>query len=179
MARKRSTPKPPGKAPAVIPFPGDVPDELAGMLGGAARLMGAIRTRRVILQRSQVVADPEGLADDGPNTLSLDPPESVYDFDPKSRRLRVTCHCRLTASRGVTADRKKRGDAIPLLIVEAAFLLEYEVHPDAVPGIDDAVLDVFCDAALAQAWPYWRDFVRDSSTRAGLPFIDVPFDLEF
>lgn len=177
MARKRSTPKPPDKPPAVIPFPDEPPGGLAGMLSGAAALMGAIRTRRVIVQRSQVVADPDGLADDGPNTLSLDPPESEYSFDPRSRRLRVTCHCRLTASRG--AGRKKKGDAIPLLIVEAAFLLEYEVHPDAVPGIDDALLDVFSDAALAQAWPYWRDFVRDASTRAGLPFIDVPFDVEF
>lgn len=177
MARKRSTPKPPADAPASIPFPGDVPDELAGMLGGAARLMGAIRTKRVALQRSQVVADPDGLDDDGPNTLSLDPPESEYSFDPKSRKLRVTCHCRLTASRG--GGRKKKGDAIPLLIVEAAFLLEYEVHPDAVPEIDDALLDVFSDAALTQAWPYWRDFVRDASTRAGFPVIDVPFDAEF
>lgn len=178
MARKRSTPKPPGKVPAVIPFPDELPDGLAGRLGGAAALIGAIRTRRVVLQRSHVVADPDGLADRSSNTLSMEPPESEYDFDPKSRTLRIICRCRLRASRGA-ACRKKKEDVVPLLTVEAAFLLEYEVAPHAVPAIDDASLDVFCDAALAQAWPYWREFVRDASTRAGLPVIDVPFDAEF
>ncbi len=75
--------------------------------------------------------------------------------------------------------QKKEEAGAPLLIVEATFLLEFEVAPEAVARIDEALLDVFSGVAVSQAWPYWREFVRDASTRAGLPVIDVPFEVEF
>ncbi|WP_337176161.1 hypothetical protein [Paludisphaera sp.] len=181
MARKRATPKPPADVPAV-PSAGGIPDALPGEVAGLASLIGSIRTRRVVLLRSHVVADPDAPAFGVAGTVGLEPPESVHDFDPRTGVLRVVCHCRLSASgaptKGKGKGRKEEAGA-PLLIVEATFLLEFDVAPEVVARIDDALLDVFSGVAVSQAWPYWREFVRDASTRAGLPVIDVPFEVEF
>lgn len=181
MARKRATPKPPGDVPAPAAPPAEnLPDVLPGEVAGLASLIGAIRTRRVALLRSHVVVDPDAEAFGVAGTVGLEPPESVHDFDPRTGKLQVVCHCRLSASGAPTKGKSHVEEAgAPLLIVEATFLLEFEVAPEAVARIDEALLDVFSGVAVGQAWPYWREFVRDASTRAGLPVIEVPFEVDF
>lgn len=179
MARKRPTPKPSADAPPSLRFPDVSPDDLKRMVGGVAAMVGAVRIKRAVLQRASVVADPDGLAGAGPFMLEMEPPESEYDLDPATNRLRVTCHCRLVAERDAPKGRGRKAASAPVLTVEASIRLEYEVDDDVAVAADDTLLDVFLDVALSHAWPYWREFVRDASTRAGLPVIDVPFDVEF
>lgn len=179
MARKRATPKPLANAPDSLPFPDVSPDDLRKMVGGVAAMVGAVRIKRVVLQRASVVADPDGIDGAGPFMLDMDPPESEYDLDPATNRLRVVCHCRLVAERDAPKGRGRKAASDPVLTVEASFRLDYDVDDDLAVAADDTLLDVFLDVALSHAWPYWREFVRDASTRAGLPVIDVPFDVEF
>jgi hypothetical protein len=178
MARKRNAPKPPDEAPVPSRSPEARAEDLMELLGGITSLMSSVRMKRVALVSSRVVADPDADAFGVAGTVSLEPPESEFDFDAATRVLRILCHCRLTAARGAAKGRKKEV-APPMLVVEATFLLDYEVTPHVAAAVDESMLDVFSDAALAHAWPYWREFVRDASTRAGLPVIDVPFDVEF
>ncbi len=179
MARKRATPKPPADVPASLPFPDVRPEDLQRMVGGIASMVDSFRIKRAVLQRASVVADPDGLVDAGPYMLEMDPPETEYDLDPATARLRVVCHCRLVAERATPTGRRRKAASAPVLTVDASFRLDYEIDDVLVAAVDETLLNVFLDVAVSHAWPYWREYVRDASTRAGLPVIDVPFDVEF
>jgi len=60
-----------------------------------------------------------------------------------------------------------------VLDIGASFLLVYK--GEDVKGFDKETLEEFADInGLFNAWPYWREFVQNVTTRMGLPPLTVP-----
>ncbi len=82
------------------------------------------------------------------------------------------------ASRPDDQEDATTGDDQPDLLIEATFVLTYEV--DSFEGLEDAHLEAFAYSnGIYNAWPYWREFAQSCTARMGLRPITVPvFRLE-
>jgi hypothetical protein len=61
----------------------------------------------------------------------------------------------------------------PVLIIEVAFLLSYEVRD--FDGLTEEGFRQFAASnGVFNAWPYWREFVQNTVGRMGLPPLTIP-----
>jgi hypothetical protein len=61
----------------------------------------------------------------------------------------------------------------PLIVLAAGFILVYSVG--AISDFSDMELAAFAKTnGVFNAWPYWREFVQNTSARMGIPPITVP-----
>jgi hypothetical protein len=59
------------------------------------------------------------------------------------------------------------------LIIDATFVLIYSLV--SVEGIEDRHIDAFAaTSGIYNAWPYWREFVQNTSVRMGMTAIVIP-----
>ena len=181
MARKKSPPKPAarGKSPATIPFTDEDRAASLDLLMEAAPVLRAARLLRLTLQRASVEADPVLIDLPGRHVVRMDEPEIEASYHDGRRVLRILCTFRLRAEVEMKTPAGLMGDDPPrALSIEACFQSDYELAKGA--DFTDDQFDAFASsAAITRAWPYWRDFVRDASTRTGAPVVDVPHDIVF
>ena len=68
---------------------------------------------------------------------------------------------------------EKSKDSSPNIVIEAEFLLIYEIKN--LEGIKKDNIEAFGRInGIYNAWPYWREFVQDTIARMGLPRLTVP-----
>jgi hypothetical protein len=59
------------------------------------------------------------------------------------------------------------------ILIEATFALIYSVT--SFDGIEDRHIEAFGSInGIFNAWPYWREFVQNTSVRMGLPAVTAP-----
>ncbi|MBL0039624.1 MAG: hypothetical protein IPP28_00945 [Xanthomonadales bacterium] len=69
-----------------------------------------------------------------------------------------------------------REDPNAIFIIEADFLVNYEIKSE----IDEECIKAFADNNAAHnVWPFWRQHVFDTISRARLPHLDIPLFLGF
>lgn len=89
---------------------------------------------------------------------------SAADDSTKSLQVLVELGIRAVASGA-------NENAQPFFIIEADFLVNYEMAKD----IDPACIKAFADFnAVHNVWPFWRQHVFDVVSRARLPHLDIP-----
>jgi hypothetical protein len=67
------------------------------------------------------------------------------------------------------------GEPTPIFQIEADFLVDYELTAD----VSDAALQEFARYnAVHNAWPFWRQFVYNTASQAGLPCPVIPLRTE-
>jgi hypothetical protein len=111
-----------------------------------------------------------------PEALSLEHRCStkVLAYDKDKKLSFILCNFRVIAFSSAAADK-------PVMKIEASFCTSYvhESLPDESPDKDiNNLIDEFdyfvAINPIANAWPYWREFVQSMSTRMGFPALTVP-----
>lgn len=116
--------------------------------------------RQIRLVESSVKSKIEGQ----PGAVQL---EHTFDattlVDRDNKALTVRAHLTISA-----------GD---VLVVEADFLLDYSVDDQglAIIASSEPMAAAFGKInGIFNTWPYWREYVQSSATRAGLPPLTIP-----
>ncbi len=76
--------------------------------------------------------------------------------------------------KNTTKETKSKNAAEPLVVAEltANFIAEYKVKKE---GLEKEALAMFAERnTLYHIWPYWREYVSSTVTRARLPAIPLP-----
>jgi hypothetical protein len=108
-----------------------------------------------------------------PETLSLEHKCSTdYPRSPKESYF-VLCNFQVAAF-----DGKEQGKLV--MKIEASFCISYVKNPDIQLRAHDAdsvltyVEYLMKINPISDAWPYWREFVQNMSSRMGFPALTVP-----
>jgi preprotein translocase subunit SecB len=94
---------------------------------------------------------------------------SRYEIGEDKKTISVVLIFSLHASG--EGDAQKEENAF--LDIEATFFLLYSI--ERLDGLDDSTFGSFADLnGTYNAWPYWREFVQNVTSRMGLPPLTIP-----
>ncbi len=97
--------------------------------------------------------------------------QSTPEGDVNSLQVLVSLGARL-----MPPSEPGREDPNAIFIIEADFLVNYEIKSE----IDEECIKAFADNNAAHnVWPFWRQHVFDTISRARLPHLDIPLFLGF
>lgn len=102
----------------------------------------------------------------GPKNFEIEK-KSTSGMDKGTKRVFVTIDFVLkTFETG--ADNKE-----PFVVIQASFLLIY--NADTLEGITEEAVELFGSTnGIFNAWPYWREFVQNTTMRMTLPPLTIP-----
>jgi hypothetical protein len=97
-----------------------------------------------------------------------------FGKEPNSNRFIVNASFSAIAEvREEKEAEEEKPHADPDLIVEASFILIYSV--DSFDGLDEKNIEAFAVTnGVFNAWPYWREFVQNTTVRMGLSPLTIP-----
>ena len=142
-------------------------DQQEVLVSRASRVADRVQIREVILVRSALNRTPDvNLRDEGFN-ISLAVP--AYGVGKDGDRLLLTVSLDFTL-RGRKGEDPDTG---PQLDIDATFVLIYTL--DTFEGLEQPDLEAFSQLnGLFNAWPFWREYVRSTSSRMSLGSITIP-----
>lgn len=141
-------------------------DPSVGIMDRVARVSDRVEIRNVYLEDSQAKRADEASFARGGMKLEYEhtPPQVIQGDSPKQFGLRVSFN--VTATPDEPAAKS-------VLKVQATFILEYSLSD--IEGITPLDLTAFgLINGAYNAWPYWREFLQNTTTRMGLPPITAP-----
>jgi preprotein translocase subunit SecB len=122
-----------------------------------------VELKNIFLLDAKIASDPSTRS---PRGASL-----KYNFDTeiiKREEDNLLIACNFT----VSAIRKDHTDNL-LMNIEAKFALEYLIqNPEKLDAND--IDDFIKIDPLDTAWPYWREFVQNLTSRMGFPALTIP-----
>lgn len=142
----------------------------------AARVAQRFSLQEIFLVDAKISRDPLTVS---PETLSLKHKcyTEMFEFDEEKEIQFIRCIFRVAAFDG--KDPKKL-----IMKIEASFGTSYveKSQPDPLIPEDDRSPETFFDYwkyrstinPISDAWPYWREFVQNMSSRMGFPALTVP-----
>lgn len=145
----------------------DASDTPMGMLARVtpcARSLSLSMTRGVFEKRNQ------GAAEDSKNAENdvVFAARHQYTWVEPSLTVDVELQVKLPAPRPVDGP-----PAMEAVSISASFQLQYELAPEA--KLTEAEIEAFAKInSTFNAWPYWREFVHNATTRMGLPALTLP-----
>jgi hypothetical protein len=141
----------------------------------AARVAQKYVLKEIYLVDAKISRDP---LTESPETLSLEHKCSTESLSPSdAEKYLVLCNFRVAAFNGQEPSK-------PIMKIEASFCTSYveKSQPDPLIPVDDGspeTLLAFVEYLMtinpiSNAWPYWREFVQNLSSRMGFPALTVP-----
>lgn len=89
--------------------------------------------------------------------------------DKGTNRVFVLAQFTLNTFEDIVSNKSKD----PFAVIEASFLLMYQA--DTLEGITQKSVEQFGKLnGMYNAWPYWREFVQNTTIRMGLPPLTIP-----
>lgn len=139
------------------------------LLDLADPVSACVKIRRIVLSNSRITRLAHPDTEVGGHALHVligtDKVQVTRAEDPK--KFLVAVFFTLSAS------RKDDPEAEPVGTIDATFSLSYLLDTDE--HIGDENLEAFAKInGVFNAWPYWREFVQNSTSRLGLPAVTVP-----
>lgn len=172
MTKKKRTAEPQGTQAKTSRAEDDSParsenESPANPLELATPVSAKVQIERVYLVSSTFKREVEFTAEPGRYRVSLNVSGVTHRIDPIKGGLAVLPSFSLVAS--------GKDDTSPqtLLSIDASFVLEYKV--DGINDFSQDQLEAFSwTNGVYNAWPYWREYVQNTSCRMGLPQIVIP-----
>ncbi|MEW6659089.1 MAG: protein-export chaperone SecB [Thermodesulfobacteriota bacterium] len=128
-----------------------------------SRAIKQLEVENVFLLEAKIKSDPSTRS---PRGVSL-----TYNFDVEilkreKEKLQIACHFTISAIRKDNPDN-------PLMNIEAKFAIEYFIqNPKKLKEND--IDDFIKIDPVDTAWPYWREFVQNLTSRMGFPALTIP-----
>ncbi len=136
----------------------------------AARVAQKFVLQEIFLVDAKISRDPLIMS---PEALSLEHKCSTdYLSSSDNEKYLVLCNFRVAAFNGKEPSKL-------VMKIEASFCTSYVKNPDIIiPKDIDSILThveyLMTINPVSHAWPYWREFVQNMSTRMGFPALTVP-----
>jgi hypothetical protein len=144
----------------------------------AAPIVASVKIKRVLLVDSETHAsdefyksgtNPKGL------TVQIGVPTIVFARLELLNHFEVKVEYTLTAGKmgGEIASEKDPAGPYPLLSIKSVFVLVYSI--ESMSEFSDNQLSAFANTnGVFNSWPFWREFVLNTTGRMGVPPITIP-----
>jgi hypothetical protein len=139
----------------------------AELLALAAKVSDQIQIREIILSKSSLSRTPDANTNDPDFEMNLEIPSYGAAKNEPNLLLSVLVNFRLRGH--------KSGSPVgePAVEIDATYVILYTIA--TFDGIDQENLDAFAGLnGIFNAWPFWREYVRDISAKMGLGSITIP-----
>ena len=134
-------------------------------IGLAIPVSERVQIQNVLMVESRLKRAPDHQFDDSGNALRIKTEPLGVEKHDDSISVRISFL--------VSSVRNGEDESDPALLIEATFVLVYSIT--SLEGIEDANLNAFAAVnGVYNAWPYWREYLQNTSLRMGLSPIIAP-----